>query len=90
MKQPYKASGQPYPESHKEDAYLAYNDNDLFPKGTIVEDYFELAPWETGLYDQDAVDTGLAYEYSDEEIEKINLALSQLLGWAWEEYVLTD
>lgn len=71
-----------YPQAGGKDACLILEESEgVAPKGTIIDDWFAYAPWAEVMYDQSSIDAGLAYEYSDEELERVNTALAQFLGW---------
>lgn len=75
-------NNQEYPQTGGKDACLILEGlGGTAPKGTIIDDWFIYAPWAEVMYDQPSIDAGLAYEYSEEELERVNIALAQFLGW---------
>lgn len=69
-------------EQHESGAYLQYikfSDNNKWVS-VITNDYFELV--ESTRFDESAIEKGFAYMYTAEELQHVNLALNQLIGWS--------
>lgn len=69
-------------EQHESGAYLQYikfSDNNKWVS-VITNDYFELV--ESTRFDESAIEKGFAYMYTAKELQHVNLALNQLIGWS--------
>lgn len=58
--------------------YMKFSDNDKWVS-VITNDYFELV--KSTRFDESAIEKGDAYMYTAEELQHVNLALNQLIGW---------
>lgn len=74
-----------YPQTSGKDACLFLEEGEA-PKGTIVDDWLAYAPWAEVMYSQPSINAGLAYEYSNEELNRVNIALAQYLGFCYADF----
>ena len=72
-------------EQDEKDAFLCLKKEGGVPAGSIVynEQWSEIKAWEwiSNMYSEECIEVGFAYLYTEDELQRVNLALNQFIGW---------